>query len=85
MLHELNNLSVAELKEFRNIGSEKAQRLVAYREDTGQLRSIGDLINIDGFTDRVIDSIKKEGLLKRKAKGYRHVLHYADAKVLHFR
>jgi len=73
-LNELNSMEVQELKEFRNIGLEKARRLFAYREEKGKILSIEELADINGFSQSAIASIRKEGLVKRRERQHKYIL-----------
>ena len=78
----MNNLEVDTLKEFKNIGIERAKRLIAYRQEKGELQSLSELGNIDGFSKVVIESLEKEGLVKRKTRLYTYTLNEATANVM---
>lgn len=81
VLEKLNSLSAGELSKFKTFGIDKAQRLVSYREEKGMLTSLQDLKDINGFTDALINSIEKEGLLPKKKRGYINLLDTSTAKV----
>lgn len=80
-LHKLNSLEIEELKKFKNVGSAKAERLIAYRQERGEIKTFEELSAIDGFTQSIIQSIKAEGLVKRKSQSYNYILDSATAKV----
>ena len=81
VLEKLNNLSAQELSKFKTFGIDKAQRLVSYREEKGMLTSFQDLKDINGFTDALINSIEREGLMLKKKQGYNNLLDASTAKV----
>jgi len=41
------------------VGEVIASRIVAYREQNGPFRSVDDLINVEGISDRAIDKIRE--------------------------
>ena len=77
----MNRLDTHELKDFKNIGLERAKRLVAYRKEVGKLISVEELENVDGFGKMAITSIQKNGLVKRKTRKRSYILKDAVAKV----
>ncbi|OGN30395.1 MAG: hypothetical protein A3I92_02050 [Candidatus Yanofskybacteria bacterium RIFCSPLOWO2_02_FULL_43_10b] len=57
----LNTVSVEELKGIQGLGEEKARQLVNYREKNGPFESWEDLSDIPGFSDGLIEALKKAG------------------------
>ena len=48
---DLNRATVAELEELPGIGPKMAQKIVAFRQDSGPFRSVAELVLIDGMSD----------------------------------
>jgi competence protein ComEA len=55
----MNTATAAELEALPGVGEVIAARIVAYREQTGPFRSVDDLINVEGISDRAIDKIRE--------------------------
>jgi competence protein ComEA len=55
----INTATTEELEALPGVGEVIATRIVAYREQNGPLRSVDDLIHVEGISDRVIDSIRE--------------------------
>ena len=54
----INTASVEELKELPGIGDVLAQRIVAYREFQGPFQDIDDLINVEGVSPTLVESLR---------------------------
>jgi competence protein ComEA len=55
----INTATAAELEALPGVGEVIAARIVAYREESGPFRSVDDLINVEGISDRAIDKIRE--------------------------
>jgi competence protein ComEA len=55
----INTATAAELEALPGVGEVIGARIVAYREQTGPFRSVDDLINVEGISDRAIDKIRE--------------------------
>jgi comEA protein len=56
----INTASVAELEELPGIGREKAEAIVAFRENNGTFRSIEDLLYVPGIGSAIFEKIKDQ-------------------------
>ncbi len=57
----LNEADVDELSEIPGIGEEKANDIIEFRDQHGDFTSWDDLKQIPGFSDRMIQDLKKAG------------------------
>ncbi len=57
----LNVADVEDLAELRMIGRERAESIIGYREEYGPFQSWEDLEEIPGFSDMIIEDLKKSG------------------------
>lgn len=57
-LININTASIDQLKQLPGIGDVLAQRIVAYREFNGPFQTVDELINVDGISQSLIDSIR---------------------------
>lgn len=55
----INTATVEELQSLRGIGLEKAKKIVSYREENGEFKSIEDIKNVAGIGDSIFDKIKE--------------------------
>ena len=73
ILKELNNRSLEELSNTKNIGKSKATSLVQYRDNFGPFQSVEDLFQIKGFGSAFFDNLQEAGELaavkKKTSKG----------------
>lgn len=53
-LVDLNNATFDELLELNGIGKAKSQKIINYREENGCFKSINDLANIEGISEKII-------------------------------
>jgi len=51
----LNDATAQELAELKSIGLKKAQRIVTYRIDNGNFKSIDDLVNVKGIGKGILE------------------------------
>lgn len=54
----INTATVAELEDLPGIGNEKAEAIVAFRENNGTFRSIEDLLYVPGIGSAILEKIK---------------------------
>ncbi len=81
VLHELNWHSQESLEKFRHIGRDKAERLISYRRQHGEFKSLEDLSNVAGFSSAIIRLIRKRGFSERKTRRHVPVLTPEQANV----
>jgi competence protein ComEA len=55
---DLNRAEVWLLQALPSIGEGRAKMIVAFREKNGPLRSVDDLLKIEGFGQSLLDKIK---------------------------
>ena len=53
----INTASAPVLRQLPGIGEKMALRIVQYREDNGDFRSIEELVNVNGFTEEMLEQI----------------------------
>ena len=56
-LININTADVIELSELPGIGEVLAQRIIEYRNENGDFRTIDDIRNVNGIGDSIFDSI----------------------------
>ncbi len=54
----INTASEDELAKVPDIGSARAQQLVEYRSEHGLFDSVDELVNVPGFSERLIDGLR---------------------------
>ncbi len=54
---DLNSATVEELMLLRGIGRVRARRIVEYRQLNGPFRSLEELLNIQGISERIVSDI----------------------------
>lgn len=60
-VHEKINLNKAtadQLTQLKGVGTKKAQAIVAYRKQHGRFKSLDDLTNVKGISQRIVDLVK---------------------------
>lgn len=57
LLYIFSNGTKAELMAVKGIGSKRADQIAAYRLTKGEFHAISDLLNVEGFTRKVIENI----------------------------
>ncbi len=57
-LVDLNAATAEELQQLPGVGTTLARRIVEYREAQGPFLRVGDLENVPGVSERLIDSIR---------------------------
>lgn len=58
------NLNTASMEDLANIGGisrERAQLLLDYREEYGEFRTWDDVRNVPGFSQQVVEQLKRQG------------------------
>jgi competence ComEA-like helix-hairpin-helix protein len=59
---DLNNATAEELLELNGIGEAKSQKIIAYREQHQCFKSVDELANIDGISEKIL-MLNKENIL----------------------
>jgi len=54
----INTASAAELADLPGIGPALSERIIAYRKEHGPFESVGDLINVSGIGERVLERLE---------------------------
>ena len=62
----INTADEKELQKIKGIGPSLAMRIVAYRKEQGNFKSIDDLISVKGIGTKKLDSIRKSVVLEDK-------------------
>jgi competence protein ComEA len=60
----INTATKDELTTLKGIGEVKAEAIIKYREYYGGIRSIEELININGIGEKTIENIKNDIIIK---------------------
>ena len=55
---DLNTASASDLQRLPGIGPERARAIVAYRQEQGGFTSVDELLDVDGFGPRIVDSLR---------------------------
>jgi len=53
----LNNASKEDLMQLQGMNEETAEKLISYREENGEFKSIDDLNNVEGFQELMTDDL----------------------------
>ena len=53
LLTNINSASKIELMELPGIGEKLANRIIAYREENGPFKAIGDIMNVSGISESI--------------------------------
>jgi len=56
----INTATQSELEVVRGLGPAKAKAIIAYRESSGNLKSLDELDNVKGFGKASIEKLKEE-------------------------
>lgn len=59
---DINTASVDDLKSVPNVGEDRAQDIVSYREENGAFGSLDDVKNIPGFSDDMVTALRDGGV-----------------------
>lgn len=59
-LVNLNKASADELKSLSGIGDAKASAILRYREENGDFKSIEELLNVNGISEKLFESIRND-------------------------
>lgn len=59
LMININTASKEELMKLKNVGSQKADAIIEYRNTNGLFKSIEDLKNVSGIGDKLFESIKE--------------------------
>lgn len=62
----LNGATAQELAELKSIGIKKAQRIVAYRTDNGNFKSIDELTNVKGIGKGILEKNRSRLVLAQQ-------------------
>jgi len=54
----LNKSTVDDLMTLKGIGNKKAQAIVAYRQQIGGFKSVGEIINVKGIGEKILSDNK---------------------------
>ncbi|WP_235804704.1 helix-hairpin-helix domain-containing protein [Secundilactobacillus kimchicus] len=57
---DLNNADVTQLQQLDGVGEKKAEKIIQYREQNGQFKSVDDLKNVSGFGDKTLERLKPQ-------------------------
>jgi competence protein ComEA len=57
---DINTATKAELVKVKGIGEKKAERIISYREEHGEFKSIDELKNVKGIGEKIVAVIKSE-------------------------
>lgn len=55
---DINNADVDELQKLYGVGEKRAQAIVDYRKENGGFFAVGELININGISENIIEKNK---------------------------
>ena len=59
-LININKADAAELKSLPGIGDAKAASVIKYREENGDFKSIEELLNVSGISEKLLESIRND-------------------------
>ncbi len=54
----VNTATVDQLSSIKGLGSKKAQAIIDYRKENGAFKTVDDLSNVPGISDKLLASIK---------------------------
>lgn len=58
----LNTADFEELADLPNVGEERAQDILEYREENGPFENWDDLLHVPGFSQRLVENLKQSGV-----------------------
>ncbi|MBE7415772.1 MAG: helix-hairpin-helix domain-containing protein [Deltaproteobacteria bacterium] len=56
----INSSNADDIRKSVGIGDSEARRLVDYRSEHGNFRTLDDLMNVPGFSPDTVDKLKRE-------------------------
>lgn len=59
-LININNANSDELKSLPGIGDAKAASIIRYREENGGFQSVDELLNVNGISEKILESIRND-------------------------
>lgn len=57
---DINTATKDELVKVKGIGEKKAERIIAYREEHGEFKSVDELKKVKGIGNKIVEIIKSE-------------------------
>ncbi len=57
---DLNTASEADLQKVKGVGPAKAKAIVEYRQKSGGFKSVDDLKNVKGFSEKSVAALKND-------------------------
>ena len=65
----INTATLDELKELKGVGEVKAEKIVEYRKENGDFKSVDELTNVKGIGKGTLENIKDEITVKESLNG----------------
>lgn len=59
LIININTATSLELQELRGIGLTKARAIIAYREEYGYFKSVEELGNVNGISEKMIEELRE--------------------------
>ncbi len=60
---DLNTATQEQLETLNGVGPAKAKAIIDYRTEKGNFKTVDDLDNIKGFTQKSIDKLREQALI----------------------